>query len=120
MNPSCPIHQEQMVADKTKWGIRWRCREPECTVRQWDGSTSTPCNEETARLRRRCHELFDATWNGSGDQLFPNRSVAYAWMARILGIGTKDCHFGQFGAEKCQQAISAITKLSNYCNGAHG
>lgn len=45
------------------------------------------------------------------NQLFPNRGKAYKWLAKEMGIDTKDCHFGMFTFDQCQKINEILTKL---------
>lgn len=106
----CPDHRKtDMVCEWTRYGIRYRCPEPLCTVACWDGSTSTPANAETRALRQRCHELFDPLWQTRSH--FRSRTDAYRWMATIMGCKVSNCHIGMFSKEGCLKLISELEKL---------
>lgn len=120
---TCPIHNSPLVHSRTKYGGRWDCTEPGCTVCCWAGSTSTPADQETRTLRNQCHRLFDPEWreeigafafNSEGERSggrSKRRWRAYSWLSRTLGVPPPKAHFGMFDAEQCRRALAAISKL---------
>lgn len=52
------------------------------------------------------HAAFDRLWKNGGD-----RSAAYAWLAKTLGISKSECHIGMFDVEMCRRVVKV-------CNGA--
>lgn len=110
---TCPIHGCPLELASTRYGGRWNCPKEGCTVRCWQGSTSTPCDEETASERRRTHAVFDPLWKGGTARcVFGNRNPAYRWLAEEMEIDVKHCHIGMFSAEQCRQARSLIAELN--------
>jgi hypothetical protein len=61
----CPLHG-QMSSAMTQWGLRWQCSAPGCTVACWDGSTSSPADNETRKLRDECGGSPSASTRTSG------------------------------------------------------
>ena len=101
----CPAHGTELLPAETRYGTRYGCTAPGCTVACWGGKTSTPADAETRELRRRCHELFDPLWK-TGSR-FKSRSAAYRWLARLTG--TKEPHIGHFDRSRCEQLLAALT-----------
>lgn len=98
----CPQHGRDLVAQQTEHGLRYHCLERGCTVVCWSGSTSTPADETTRRLRRKCHVLFDALWKPGGKRRkFRCRDSAYHWLASILRLHPDEAHIGMFDREQC-------------------
>lgn len=50
-------------------------------------------NSELRELKKQCHSLFDSVWK---DNRRLSREKAYGRLAKLLGIPTKECHFGWF------------------------
>ncbi len=105
----CPEHGDELVGVKTKFGVRHNCPVDGCTVRCWAGSTSTPCDRDTATLRNACHNQFDPLWGAGG--VFTRRPEAYGWLRVQMKLSRKECHFGMFSAEQCKEALAHIRKL---------
>lgn len=114
----CPTHNRPLVPSTTKYGKRWSCTSPGCTVACWDGSTSTPADAETRAARIRFHAMFDPLWkngdmfaspDGGGKQR--RRNAAYAWLASVLGIRRADAHGGMFTREQCLRACEHIEAI---------
>ena len=106
----CPTHGVKLTATMTRYGRRLGCPMNGCTVVCWDGPTSRPADAETRAARHRLHNLFDPLWQGR--RVFQNRSAAYRWLAEVLTVKPKHCHFGMFSLEQCERAKEAIEKLS--------
>lgn len=113
----CPAHGNSLRRTETRWGALWKCRVEGCTVRCWDGSTSSPCDAETAKARQATHAMFDPLWReedgpfGAGhDRNTRNarRGRAYKWLASVMGLDQKDTHIGYFSLDQCQAARRAI------------
>lgn len=104
----CIIHPEVLVKEITPWGLRFKCPVPSCTVACWDGSTSTPADAETRKLRNYCHRLFDPLWRGR--KVFKGRWDAYKWMSSVMGTKGNKTHIGMFNKEQCLTLLEALTK----------
>lgn len=96
----CPQHGNTMTFKQTKYGKRFFCVSPGCTVACWDGSTSTPADYETRQERMLAHNAFDQLWRSG---LF-TRKAAYKKLAEHLEIKPKDAHIGLFDAEMSRKA----------------
>jgi uncharacterized protein DUF3268 len=105
----CPAHGVVLVPEKTKYGTRYACPEAECTVRYWPNETSTPCDDETARLRKICHATFDPLWRFK--RRFTHRGQAYAWMQEKMQCDIHKCHIGMFDANQCRLLIEHLREL---------
>jgi hypothetical protein len=101
---TCPEHGFVLVSSHTRFGVRYRCAFPTCTVACWDGSTSTPADKETRDLRNRCHQLFDALWK-SGDM---SRNKAYRKLAYWMQLPEERAHIGMFDRAQCLKLISLL------------
>ena len=102
----CPNHKTAMGKDKTKYGWRWQCQAPNCTVACWDGGTSTPADCETREARHRCHLAFDPLWKNKSK--FKNRNQAYSWLQRVMGLNRAEAHIGMFDLEQCELLMRLI------------
>lgn len=113
---TCPEHGTPLVHSRTRYGGRWGCMEPGCTVCCWDGSTSTPADQETRTLRNECHRRFDPLWRddngpfGSGKRGH-RRARAYAWLAKAMGLEGHMTHIGYFDAAQCRKVLVEIQCL---------
>lgn len=103
----CPQHKTPMTHGYTQWGGRYQCGVDGCTYACWSGSTSTPANEETRKLRHECHNLFDPLWRGP-QKKFKSRNAAYRWMQSQLNIPKALCHIGMFDQPRCEQLIKLL------------
>ncbi len=105
----CPVHGDTMEGKRTKYGRRWGCTEPGCTVACWDGSTSTPADDETRALRHRCHEAFDPLWKQK--VRWPSRAQAYRWLRTFMDVGQNENHIGMFGKNQCLKLLAELEKV---------
>jgi len=106
----CPIHAiELKYAPRTNTDF-WVCPEPGCEIGCGGGTTSTPCDAETDRLRQRAHAALDPLWKNKTP--FHSRDAAYAWLAGVLGIAERDCHVGYFTADQCRAVLKAVRTLT--------
>jgi hypothetical protein len=62
--------------------------------------------QATKRARVRAHETFDALW-----QTKQQRSRAYAWLAKKMGLEQSRCHIAQFTYEQCQIVIQLVKQF---------
>ena len=97
----CPTHHVVLVAQQTKWGVKWYCPAESCTVALWNGYTSTPADSKTRRARQRAHKAFDPLWKQHG---WP-RGHLYRVLAVELGIEEGRCHIGMFDSEQCDRVV---------------
>jgi hypothetical protein len=109
----CPNHSVPLRLETTAYGGRWQCTVSGCDVACWDGSTSTPADGETRRVRHETHQLFDPIWQKPG--VFPGkrglrRKQAYRWLAETMGLTRDDAHIGMFSREQCEQVQVAIQR----------
>ena len=101
----CPDHNCDLRYSKTKYGIRWACPHPGCTVVCWGGKTSTPANQELRTLRNYCHSLFDPIWKTSRSI---SRTKLYNRLAEYMNIPTEKAHIGMFDKEQCNKVIEFV------------
>ena len=100
----CPSHKHELVPRETKYGIRYHCPRKECTVVCWDGSTSTPADQETRDLRKLCHEHFDDIWKSKR----MSRRKAYAWLCATMGLKKDKGHIGMMDASQCRRLLEFL------------
>lgn len=102
----CPTHDVALTATDTRYGVRHGCPVNGCTVVCWDGSTSTPADQETRDLRHACHDAFDPLWKRR--ERFKHRAQAYVWLQSVMGLPASEAHVGMFDAEQCRKLLAAI------------
>ena len=61
-------------------------------------------NAELRRAKQMAHAVFDPLWRGRAGFA---RSLAYAGLARELGIPGEACHIGMFDVEQCRRVVEA-------------
>lgn len=118
--PECPNHGKKLDWSKTRYGPRFYCPEPGCTVVWWPGPTSTPADAETRALRMECHRIFDALWKDEsgpwareGKGIGWRRGRGYKWMRDALGLVQKKTHIGMFDAEQCKRLLESLKGLTD-------
>ena len=114
MNPKsiCPEHGP-MPRTETKYGGRYGCNAPHCTVVCWDSETSLPGNQEVRDLRHACHKAFDPLWTKGHDwKRFKNRKEAYRWLCNLLQVEPAKAHIGMLNATQCRTLLSVIGSLT--------
>lgn len=100
----CPTHQERLIAQQTRYGVRMKCHVEGCTVACWGGDTSTPADQETRDARIAAHTAFDSLW-----KVGPlRRAEAYKWLREVMGLSAKKAHIGMFSKEQCGKLIDAV------------
>lgn len=62
-------------------------------------------NEEMRELRKKCHELFDKTWDTPEE-----RKVRYMELAQKMHMNTEACHFAYFNTELLEKAYKILIK----------
>lgn len=116
----CPAHKCALERKHTRYGGRWGCTYPGCTVVCWEGSTSTPADDETRTLRNQCHRRFDPLWKSGEGSPFSGepggkqtrRSRAYVWLSEVMGLSVSQTHFGMFSADQCRKALAALDAIA--------
>ena len=93
----------------------YECRPCAAYVGCHPGST-TPlgrlANAELRRWKQRVHAAFDPHWRRAKDPKHA-RTMAYARLAREMGIPPSECHTGIFDVERCRAALAVIQKWGN-------
>lgn len=100
----CPVHNKRMKRTETKYGPRWDCKEPGCTVMCWGGNTSTPANDELRALRRKCHDHFDDLWRNRS----PTRTKMYNRLSEYMNLPLEDTHIGMFDIMQCNKVLEFV------------
>lgn len=81
----------------------WICRPCGAYVGCHTGTTlplGTAAGKALRGWRRAAHDAFDPTWRRGG-----NRTRAYAWLAREMGLSREACHIGMMDIEQCKQVV---------------
>ena len=107
MNKLCPQYRTKLKPRKTRYGIRWSCPVDGCTVAKWNGSTSTPADEETRKARIKAHDAFDPLWKFGRYR----RTQLYKKLADFMGLGDKETHIGMFDKEQCARVIEFVEQV---------
>lgn len=117
MKHRCPKHNCKLIPKTTKYGTRWQCPVLHCSVCCWNGSTSTPADDQTRDLRRKCHAEFDCLWKyvGKNEPIFRTRGGAYDWLSHAMEIEPKKCHIGSFTADQCQRLLAILHERKTQC-----
>ena len=61
-------------------------------------------NSELRALKQQVHAAFDPLWRGHGT----SRTECYRWLARAMGIPSRECHIGMFNPQRCRDAIAVL------------
>lgn len=88
-----------------KWSKIWYC--PSCKAAvSCHPNTHYPmgkmADSATRKARSRAHKYFDQIFR---KYRLMSRSSAYVWLAREMGIKTKNCHISYFNAEQCELVV---------------
>jgi hypothetical protein len=68
-------------------------------------------NAELRDARQRAHAAFDPIWREQKGDKRMNRSIAYNWLARELGLTYEETHIGDFDLEQCRRTVElCLTK----------
>jgi len=105
----CPTHKTAMHQTSTRYGLLWKCPVNGCTVRCWDGPTSTPGDDETRAARHACHQAFDPLWKTKSH--FQKRRDAYGWLMKVMKVRDTEAHIGMFSKEQCAELLEKIKQL---------
>ncbi len=100
----CPLHKVRLQGSMTKYGRRFVCTAAGCTVIAWDGSTSTPADQETRDARIKAHAAFNPHFENRPKR---RRHFCYTSLARVLGIAVERCHIGMMDAYECDRVVLA-------------
>jgi len=58
------------------------------------------------QYRGKAHRVFDRLWKNNYQ-----RSQAYTWLAKQMGLSRKECHISMFTIEQCKEVIHLVTTL---------
>ena len=91
------------------WPYIWHCTNGECGASVGvQAFTRQPlgtfADSETRAARRLAHDAFDHLWRDG----HYNRSDAYTWLARQMGLSKADCHIGHFDKVQCAKVIQTV------------
>lgn len=100
-DPLCIKHNCILGPESTRYGIRYVCPEPGCTVAWWPRGTSTPADFNTRVMRIEAHDMFDRVWQSG----ILRRDAAYTALANHLKLSKKRCHIGMFDKQYCRKTI---------------
>jgi len=104
----CPVHRGRLIGSKTKYGLRYACPEPDCSVVCWSGSTSTAADLPTREARQRAHAQFDFLWQSGRYK----RNVVYQLLSEYMQLSRKQTHIGMFDIEQCQRVLEFCQQQS--------
>ena len=105
----CPEHKVDLVPSRTKYGTRYGCPNSGCTVVCWEGSTSTPANQELRTLRSECHAVFDPIWKTYNNI---SRSDLYSALSAYMDLEKSKTHIGMFDIVQCNKVKQFINELT--------
>lgn len=104
----CPVHRRKLYPKNTRFGARWQCHAVGCDVVCWDSPTSTPADEATRALRRRCHAVFDERWKKVGEPGRRGKKArekarvkAYEWLSEVMCLPKELAHIGMMDRYQC-------------------
>mgnify|MGYP002439852478 CR=1 FL=1 len=109
--PSCGI-LAKFVSDKVFYGRDfgghvYYCPKCNSRVGAYEGTPipmGTMADQETLRLRKKCHEVFDRKWqNGQ-----MTRDEAYVWLADVMKLQPYEAHIGKFGKRQCSKLLMLL------------
>ena len=109
--PSCGI-LAKFVSDKAFYGRDfgghvYYCPKCNSRVGAYEGTPipmGTMADQETLRLRKKCHEVFDRKWqNGQ-----MTRAEAYVWLADVMKLQPYEAHIGKFGKRQCSKLLMIL------------
>lgn len=103
----CLKHGKKLLPVSTRYGYRYSCPVPGCSVASWNGSTSTPADDETRKARSEAHKVFDVLWKGTSTGV--TRSTVYRSLAYYLDLPYDLTHIGMFSAGQCAQVMLFVT-----------
>ena len=114
--PYCTIKasfiDSKMIFGVRSYGMIYYCHKCGAYVgvhKKTNKPLGTLANAELSKKRVETHNTFDGVWkriaekNGASKK--NARSLAYAWLAKSLGIKLRDCHIGKFDLDTCQKVI---------------
>lgn len=128
--PTCPYCEQpsQLCTDLDLYGQDyggrrfWRCVPCGAYVGTHRNSDNVPlgrlANGELRAAKIAAHHHFDALWQAAvqlrGWSKSHARTMAYAWLARELGITARKCHIGYFDLEMTQRTIRLCSRTGNH------
>lgn len=115
----CPNHGCGLGPQGTKFGFRYDCPSPGCTVVGWGKPHTSPADKETRDLRSKCHTIFDSMYRGGSTARLPvhkrptyyrwiNRNCAYPWLAQFLRVEPINAHIGLCSRDQCLRLLSVL------------
>jgi len=103
-----PLVDNKIIYGRS-FGKSYYCQECGAWVGVHEGTVRPMGRMANAHLRRwkmKAHAAFDPIWQLKSMQ----RSRAYLWLSKELGIERKDCHIGKFDADLCQLTVSVCNE----------
>ena len=102
--PICGGSSIRLIQDR--YGYRYECDTCQASVGCHKGTTrplGVLADEDTKKLRIKCHELFDKKWRNRRE-----RNALYKQMADLMGISPESCHFALMSKEQLEKAVSIL------------
>ena len=96
----CPKHRVKMERKKTRFGPRFSCPVPGCTIACW--GNGNPADDETRQARIDAHAAFDPLWQGGG----MSKGHAYRDLSEYMGLPQRKTHIGCFDIEQCRLVLA--------------
>ena len=105
---------EAIYGKKYGNGKCYKCTQCDSYVSVHSGTTipmGRLANQELRNLKVQCHALFDPVWKNKGPV---SRTQAYDWLAEILDIPQRECHFGWFDKAMLLHCLSILQNENWY------
>ena len=128
MNPLCPYcgkESKEVLGDEiypgrraTEKSIYYECLPCGAYVgchKYTDRPLGTLANYELRAIRVKTHKEFDWIWNNPKLTKM-NRTAAYRWLARQLGIAPNDCHIALFTEKECNKVLGIVSGYKKHYN----
>lgn len=71
-------------------------------------------DRELRNWKRNAHTYFDPIWQTGKLE----RTKAYGWLAKELGMPQHKCHIGMFDVETCRRVVAACRRFTEELEGA--
>ena len=94
----CPECGKPATSAETKYGVKNHCKK--CEIWSW-GNNAPLVDQATHKARQDAHKSFDIIWESE----LMTRAMAYEWLAKSLGISSKECHMKKFNKEMANKVI---------------
>jgi len=100
----CQKHRTELESKMTRYGPRFSCPIPGCTIACW--GNGNPADDKTRQARKDAHAAFDPLWEGGG----MSKGDAYRDLSKYMGLPQKETHIGCFDIEQCKLVVAFCRK----------